>query len=108
MTDKIVVMSTCGSPEEAQKLARALIEGRLAACVNIVANTRSVYRWRGAVEEADEQLLIIKTRRDLLPAVRAEIERLHSYEVPEILALSVVEGSAAYLEWLEQELPPLD
>lgn len=104
MTDKIVVLSTCQSAEEAQRIARRLVEIRLAACVNIVAEARSVYRWRGAVDESTEWLLIIKSRRNQLGPITAEIERLHSYEVPEVLALSVVDGSPAYLGWLEQQV----
>ncbi|MCL5742517.1 MAG: divalent-cation tolerance protein CutA [Acidobacteria bacterium] len=104
MTDKIVVLSTCGSAEEAEKIARGLVESRLAACVNVVPGLRSVYRWQGAVESASECLLLIKSSRGLLESLRAELEKLHSYEVPEILALPVVAGSANYLNWLEGEL----
>jgi periplasmic divalent cation tolerance protein len=106
MTDKIVVLSTCASAEEAEKIARKLVERRLAACVNVLAGARSIYHWRGAVEEASEWLLIIKSRRDLFDGLRAEIEKLHSYEVPEVLALAVVEGSRGYLGWMERELSP--
>jgi periplasmic divalent cation tolerance protein len=104
MTDKIVVLSACGSSEEAQRLARALVEKRLAACVNIVPGVRSVYRWKEAIEEEEEVLLVIKSSRALLDELRAELERLHSYEVPEVLALQVVAGSEAYMRWLEREL----
>lgn len=105
MTDKIVVFSTCNSSQEAQKLARALVEERLAACVSIVPGLQSIYRWRGQIESSSEYLLMIKTRRDLMPSLRAAFERLHSYEVPELLALSVIDGAPAYLEWLDRELP---
>jgi len=104
MTDKIVVFSTCNSAEQAEKLARALVEERLAACVSIVPGVQSTYRWRGQIESEAEHLLLIKTRRDLVPSLRAAFQRLHSYEVPELLALSVVDGSPAYLEWLDREL----
>jgi periplasmic divalent cation tolerance protein len=104
MTDKIVVLSTCENAEEAESIARRLLEERLAACVNIMPAGRSLYRWRGAIEQAAECLLIIKSRRSLLGRLNAAVERLHSYETPEILALSVVDGSPAYLSWLEQEL----
>jgi periplasmic divalent cation tolerance protein len=104
MTDKIVVLSTCGSLEEAQRLARALVEKRLAACVNIVPNLRSVYRWKDAIEEEEEVLLVIKTSRPLLEDLRSEIERLHCYEVPEVIAIQVVDGSERYLAWLDREL----
>ncbi len=106
MTDKIVVLATCAGEEEAVRIARRLVEKRLAACVNVLAGARSIYRWRGAVEEASEWLLIIKSRRGLAAAVAAEIEALHSYEVPEVLALPAVDGSEKYLAWMEQELAP--
>jgi len=104
MTDKIVVLSTCDSEEQAAGMARHLVEQRLAACVNIVPRMRSIYRWKDQIEDASEWLLLIKSRRDLLPALRTEIEKRHSYEVPEVLALQVVDGSSSYLEWLEREL----
>ena len=104
MTDKIVVLSTCGSPKEAHRLARELVEKRLAACVNIVPGVRSVYHWKDAIEDQEEVLLVIKTSRPLLEDLRNEIERLHSYEVPEVIALQVVDGSEAYLAWLDREL----
>ena len=104
MTDKIVVLSTCDSEEQAARLARHLVEHRLAACVNILPNIRSIYRWDEKVEDSSEWMLVIKSRRDLFLALRAEIERLHSYVTPEIIAMPVVDGSEAYLGWLEHEL----
>ncbi len=104
MTDKIVVLSTCGSPKEAQRLARELVEKRLAACVNIVPGVRSVYHWKENIEEEEEVLLVIKTSRPLFEELRNEILRLHSYEVPEVIALQVVDGSESYLAWLDREL----
>ena len=104
MTDKIVVLSTCASAEEAQRMARALVEKRLAACVNVIPGIRSVYRWKDAIEDEEEVLLLIKTSRGLLEELREEIERLHSYEVPEVIALSVVDGSERYLAWMNREL----
>lgn len=104
MTDKIVVLNTCVSHEQAARLARHLVEHRLAACVNILPNVHSIYRWEGKVEDSGEWMLVIKSRRDLFVALRAEIEKLHSYEVPEIIALPVVDGSQAYLGWIEHEL----
>jgi periplasmic divalent cation tolerance protein len=104
MTDKIVVFSTCASPEEAERIARRLVDARLAACVNIVPGIRSIYRWQGNVEDAAEQLLVIKSSRAAFPALCAEIEKLHPYEVPEILALPVVDGSEKYLSWLAAEV----
>jgi len=87
MSDKIVVLSTCGSAEEAASIARALVERRLAACVNIVPGVRSVYRWKGAVEEAGEWLLIVKSSQALFERLEEELRRMHSYETPEIVAL---------------------
>jgi periplasmic divalent cation tolerance protein len=104
MTDKIVVLSTCGSEEEADRLARLLVERRLAACVNILPNMRSVYRWKGAIESAAECLLVIKSSRPNFDALRATLEGAHSYELPEALALSVVDASPAYLDWLDSSL----
>jgi periplasmic divalent cation tolerance protein len=105
MTDKIVVFSACDSEERAASLARHLVERRLAACVSVVPGARSIYRWKDAIEDSPEWLLVIKSRRDLFGALSAEIAKLHSYEVPELLALPVVEGSESYLAWLDRELP---
>ena len=104
MTDKIVVFSTCGSSEEAERLARSLVDKRLAACVNIVAPVRSFYRWKGVVEDASEWLLIVKTSRGRFDELRVALEQVHTYELPEILAVPVVDGSPTYLNWLEGEL----
>jgi periplasmic divalent cation tolerance protein len=104
MTDKIVVFSTCASPEEAEKLARLLVDQRLAACVNVVPGVRSYYRWKGAVEAGDECLLIVKSSRDLFAALAAVLEKAHSYEVPEAIAIPIVEGAANYLNWLGANL----
>jgi periplasmic divalent cation tolerance protein len=104
MTDKIVVLSTCGSAGEAANVARALVERRLAACVNIVAGVRSIYRWKGAVEEAAEWLLVIKSSRALFERLQEELRKAHSYETPEIVALEIVAGSESYLEWMDAEL----
>ena len=104
MTDKIVLITTCESAGEAEKIASALVEHRLAACVNILSGVSSVYRWKGSVERASEIILLIKSSRPLLARVQAEIERLHSYELPELIALPIVDGSERYLEWLDQGL----
>ena len=109
MTDKIVVLSTVASVEEAQRVARALVEKKLAACVNLIPGVRSVYRWKGAdVENAivdeEEVLLVIKSSRALIQELTDEIERLHSYEVPEVIALQVVDGAERYLAWMNREL----
>ncbi len=104
MTDKIVVFSTCSSGEEAERIARRLIETRLAACVTVLPGARSFYWWKGTIEDSSEWFLVIKSRRDLFRRLQAELGKAHSYEVPEVLALSVVDGAQAYLDWLEAEL----
>jgi periplasmic divalent cation tolerance protein len=104
MTDKIVVLNTCASAEEAEKIARGLIDARLAACVSVLGGARSFYRWQGVVENADEWLLLIKTSRERFESVRLELQKLHSYEVPEIIALPIVDGAANYLNWLDTEI----
>jgi periplasmic divalent cation tolerance protein len=106
MTDKVVLFSTCPNMAEAEKLAGHLVEARLAACVNAVPAIRSFYRWKGKIENEPEVLLVIKTARDRVAAVRAEIEKLHSYELPELIALPVVDGAPNYLAWLDSELEP--
>lgn len=100
MTDKRIVLTTTGSQEEARKIAQALVERRLAACVNIVGPVQSVYRWKGAVESAPEHLLIIKTTAAAFPRVRDAIRELHSYELPECVMLNIEAGSEEYLKWL--------
>jgi periplasmic divalent cation tolerance protein len=101
MTDKRIVLSTAGSEDEARNIARHLVERRLAACVNIVAQIESIYRWQGKVESSREWLLLVKTTAEKFPAVRDAIRELHSYELPECIALSVEDGTAEYLEWIE-------
>ncbi len=108
MTDKVVVLVTCGMAREADRIATELVKRRLAACVNVLeARVRSTYRWKGKVETAAEYLLLIKTSKSKLRALRATVERLHSYEVPEIIALPIVAGSPAYLRWLGECLRPV-
>jgi periplasmic divalent cation tolerance protein len=104
MTDKIVVFSACDSEEEAEKIARLLIETKLAACVNVFKGVHSFYRWKGAIQNTAEWLLIIKSSRTHFEALRAEIEKVHSYDVPELIAMPIVDGSKNYLSWLENEL----
>jgi len=107
MTDKIVVLVTCGSISEARRIAKAVVRARLAACVNISAATvESVYRWKGKVEKTREYLLFMKSTRKRFGALRHEIERMHGYNVPEIIALPVVEGLAPYLRWVEESVRP--
>jgi periplasmic divalent cation tolerance protein len=104
MSDKKIVLTTAGSREEAEKIAHALVEGSLAACVNIVSPIHSVYRWQGKVESATEHLLLIKTTAALFDAVAKAVRELHSYELPECIELSIEGGSAEYLEWIEQSV----
>jgi periplasmic divalent cation tolerance protein len=105
MNELIVVYVTAGSAEEAEHLAQTLVGEKLAACVNRIQSVRSVYRWQGQVEQNDEELLIIKTRKEVFPALEKRIRALHSYSVPEIIALPVIAGSAGYLGWLRAQVP---
>jgi periplasmic divalent cation tolerance protein len=101
----LVVLVTCGSHGEAQMIARRVVAERLAACVNVFeSRIYSIYRWKGKVQNAREVLLIIKTSRRRLAALRREVERLHSYDVPEFIALPIAFGSPAYLRWLNESL----
>jgi periplasmic divalent cation tolerance protein len=104
MTDKIVVLSTTASAEEAEKIARSLVEERLAACVNVLGGVRSFYRWKGNIEDATEWLLVIKSSRAHFDALRTALGKLHSYEVPEAIALPIIDSAKDYLVWLEGEL----
>ena len=101
--DAAVVLVACPDEPTATSIARALVEEGLAACVNVSGEVRSIYRWRGSVEEARERLLVIKARADRLDALAARIVALHPYEVPELLALPVARGLGPYLEWLRAE-----
>ena len=102
MSDFIVVFVTCGSEEEALKIARALVEEKLAACANMVSPLRSIYRWEGKIWDEKEWLLIIKTQRSKFEDLAKRVKALHSYSVPEIIALPITEGSPAYLNWIEE------
>ena len=104
MTDKRIVLSTAGSEEEARKIAKYLVERQLAACVNMVPRMESIYRWQGRVESSEEWLMLIKTSADQFPAVRDAIRELHSYELPECIAVAIEDGSAEYLDWLGDSL----
>jgi len=104
MTEKIVVISTCGSEEEAARIAKQLVDAHIAACVNLIPRVRSFYRWQGKVEDSAEWMLVIKTSRARFSALRTVLEAAHSYELPEVLALPIVDGSPNYLAWLDSEL----
>ncbi|HJQ84410.1 MAG TPA: divalent-cation tolerance protein CutA [Candidatus Binatia bacterium] len=100
--DFVVVLVTAGSADEAARIGRAVVEARLAACANVVGPIRSIYRWQGAVEDASEHLILLKARAADVAAVERCVRALHSYEVPEVLALPVHGGAAAYLTWLAE------
>ena len=104
MTDKRIVLTTASSKDEALKIARQLVERRLAACVNIVPHVESIYRWKQKVESSQEWLLVIKSTASKFAELRDAIGQLHSYELPECLALSIEDGSPAYLQWLEESV----
>lgn len=104
MTDKRLVLTTCGSEEEAERIALYLVENFLAACVNVIPQMKSIYRWQGKVESAREWLLIVKTTAKNFADVRDAIRGLHSYEVPECISLSVDDGSTTYLRWIDDSV----
>lgn len=99
-----IVLTTCPDAETAERLATALVEAGLAACVNIVPGIRSVYRWQGAVVKEGELLLVIKSRSDRFEALRAALIEHHPYELPEVIAVSVSEGHLPYLAWIDSQL----
>ena len=100
MPDILTVFVTTANEEEAVRIAKILVIERLAACANMVPGVRSIYRWKGEIWDTEERLLILKTRATLFPALEKRIRALHSYEVPEIVAIPIVAGSAPYLEWV--------
>jgi periplasmic divalent cation tolerance protein len=100
--NEIVVFITASNEDEAAKISRALVEARLAACVNIVKDIRSIYSWQGKIEDEKEVLMILKTQKFLLDSLMKKVKELHSYTVPEIIALPVADGSAEYLKWLRE------
>lgn len=104
MNGFIQVMTTVETKEQAQSIARHLVEEKLAACVQITGATFSTYRWAGKIETAREYLCLIKTREDLFARVESAIKKLHSYETPEIIAVPIVNGSKEYLKWLDESL----
>jgi periplasmic divalent cation tolerance protein len=101
-----VVLVTLPDAQKAQELARTLVDERLAACVSIVSEVRSIYRWQGAVQEDAESLCVIKTSEERFAALKERILSLHPYEVPEVIALPVVAGHAPYLDWLASSVKP--
>ena len=97
----IVVYITTGNIKEAEKISDKLIKDKLAACTNMIPKVKSVFSWKGKIEEADEQLLIVKTKRSLFRSLVKAVKKLHSYEVPEIIALPIIDGNEAYLNWIK-------
>jgi len=104
VTDKVIVYTTCGNATEAEALARDLIDNRLAACVNVIPGLLSYYRWQGKIENDAELMMMIKTSRHLLGEVHATLDRMHSYELPEMIVVPILDGSTSYLDWMDQEL----
>ena len=102
MTEALVVLITAPSPEEGEAIARALVEEKLAACVNVIPGVTSLYRWRGELQREGEVLLVVKSRRGLFDRLAARVRELHSYQVPEIIALPVILGDEDYLRWLSE------
>jgi len=100
----VVALSTVGSREDAERIARSLVERRLAACVSVVPGLVSIYRWKGSVERDEERLLVIKTRVDAVEALREALVAMHPYEVPELVVLPVEAGHAPYLAWLDESV----
>jgi periplasmic divalent cation tolerance protein len=103
MTDMVLVLTTMPADERAEALADALVEERLAACVNVAAPMTSVYRWQGTIERAREQQLVIKTSAEQLDRVRARVRELHPYELPELIVLPVSGAAADFLAWVRAE-----
>ena len=103
-TAHIVVLITTSSMAEAQAIGRALVEERIAACVNIVPGLRSLFRWQGTIEEQEETLMLVKSRSDYLPSILDTVKRLHSYTVPEVIALPILAGSSDYLAWIDESV----
>jgi periplasmic divalent cation tolerance protein len=101
--DIVLVLVTCPDEDTAGSIAHALVDERLAACVNVTAQVRSIYRWQGKVEDARERLLIVKARSDRLKALAERLVELHPYEVPELLVLPIEQGLDAYLDWIRVE-----
>lgn len=99
--EAILVLITCATQEEAKMIARAVVEQRLAACVNVIPHVRSLFSWENKLSEEEEVLLVVKTRRPRFRALALSVKALHSYRVPEIIALPIVEGSSSYLRWID-------
>lgn len=106
MSSHILVMMTASSAEEAANVAKAIVESRLAACCNIVPQIRSIYHWQGKVHDEAEVMMVAKTRRDALPALIQKVQSVHSFDVPEIIALPIEGALDAYLSWIDENVGP--
>jgi periplasmic divalent cation tolerance protein len=100
--DNLIVFITASGEDEAAKISRALVEARLAGCVNIIKNIRSIYSWQGKIEDEKEVLMVAKTQKPLFDSLMKRVKELHSYTVPEIIALPITQGSEDYLKWLKE------
>jgi len=103
----IIILVTCKNELEAEKITQSLLEQRLIACGNIVSRVTSFFNWLGKIDKAEECLVVMKSRMDLFSQVSEQVKNMHSYEVPEVLALQIVEGSKAYLDWMSVVLKPV-
>ena len=106
MTDKVVIMVTAASRRECRKIARHLVEAKLAACVNVTGPVESIYRWEGKLTDEKEFLMLIKSTRELFPEIKAEISKIHSYHTPEIICLPIIDGSRNYMQWVSDSVKP--
>ncbi|MBI5847080.1 MAG: divalent-cation tolerance protein CutA [Nitrospirae bacterium] len=107
MTDFVIVLITAPNEDDAAKMANDLVASRLAACVNIIRNIRSIYRWQGKIEDEAEVLMLVKTKQEFFRDLEKRVKEIHPYTVPEIIALPVIGGSDEYLQWLGQETTKL-
>lgn len=108
MNTHVIVLMTASSADEAERIAKALVEARLVACCNIIPQIRSIYRWQGSIHDEAEVMMVAKTRQDRLPDLIAKVRSIHSYDVPEIIATPIVAGLDAYLSWIDESVqePP--
>jgi periplasmic divalent cation tolerance protein len=104
MTDKVVVLMTCKTAKEGERIARHLLGKHLIACANLVPQVRSIYHWEGKIADEKECWMLLKSTRELMPALRVEVEKESSYAVPELIALPIIDGSPNYLNWLGETL----
>ncbi|MFQ5640221.1 MAG: divalent-cation tolerance protein CutA [bacterium] len=106
MSERIVVFVTCGSEEEAKKISRELLDAQLIACANVVPSVLSIFRWQGKIDEESEVLIVIKSVKTNLAQIVTKVKAMHSYDVPEIIAMPIIGGSDDYLRWVDNETMP--